>query len=95
VVNPKPYQGKLSTNNGLNFHEAMDVTNVLELLHQLSKISGLRVARKHSIVHHAQRGTAEINKSSSLGSAILELDNTVTTCFVRPKINIGFGGKSQ
>jgi hypothetical protein len=73
----------------------MDVMHVLEFLHHLSKIFRLPIPTKHSIVHHAQGATSEINEHLSLSSTVLKLDNIETTCFVRPEINIGLNNKSH
>jgi hypothetical protein len=73
----------------------VDIAHIFKLVHKLSKILGLRIARKHGIIYHGEGTVAEIKKFSSLGGTILKLDNTATTSLVRPKINIIGSGKTK
>jgi hypothetical protein len=92
VANSHLDQSKLCANHHLSLHEVVDITHILKLAHQVSKIIGLGIPRKHGIVNHGQGIVAEVEESSSLGCSILKLNNTVSTIFVRPKINvIGLG----
>jgi hypothetical protein len=73
----------------------VDIAHVLELVHEFGKILGMRVPRKHGIIHHSQGTVVEVKKFSSLGGSILELSNTSTTIFVCPKINVIGSGKTK
>jgi hypothetical protein len=88
LANLQPDQGQLGTSHHLSLHEVMDVTHILKLTHKLGKIIGLRVPRKHGIIHHGQGTVAEVKKSSSLGSSILKLNNTVSAILIRSKIDV-------
>jgi hypothetical protein len=95
VANFQPDQGKLGTGHHLSLNEVVDVAHILELVHELGKILGLRVPSKHGIVHHSQGTVAEVKKFSSLSSSILKLDNTSTAVFICPKINVIGLGKTK
>jgi hypothetical protein len=73
----------------------VDIAYIPKLVHELSKILGLRITRKHGVVYHGQSVLAEVKKFTSLGSTVLELNNSMTMCFVRPKINIVVPGKTK
>jgi hypothetical protein len=95
MANLQPNQDKLGASHHLSLHKVVDIAHILEFVHEFSKISGLRVPRKHGIIHYSQGTVAEVEKSSSLGGSILKLNNTSTTTFVFQKINIIIFGKTK
>jgi hypothetical protein len=95
MANLQPNQDKLGASHHLSLHKVVDIAHILEFVHEFSKISGLRVPRKHGIIHHGQGTMAEVEKSSSLGGSILKLNNTASAILIRPKINVISLGKTK
>jgi hypothetical protein len=94
VANLYPDKGKFHPGKHLRFDKVLNSFNVFELLYQGRKFFGLGIARKHGLINHTQHFLAAFNKYSSLGSAILKLDNSATAHLICPKINIVVLGKT-
>jgi hypothetical protein len=73
----------------------MDAAHVLKFAHKLGKTIGLRVSRKHGIIHHSQGTSAEVKKFPNLGGSILKLHNTASAVFICPEIAVIRLGNSK
>jgi hypothetical protein len=86
---------KPGASHQLSLHKSMNLMATLEFVHQVRKIRGLRIPRKHSIVYHGQRARAEVEIISNLGCAVLESHNSASAVCVSPEVSIVLSSKPK
>jgi hypothetical protein len=90
-----PDKCKLGSSDHLFPYQTSDIFGTLENVQQFRKFGRLAIVRKHSPINHVQRIIATVDKTSSLGNAILKFHNCAAARLISPKTLTMIKGASQ
>jgi hypothetical protein len=85
-MNAHPSKSKLSSSNQLNPNKMANIFAVPEFSHQVGKILGFRIPRKHSAVNHCQNRPAVFDKFANLRYLVLELNYGKASPMISPEV---------
>jgi hypothetical protein len=76
----------------LNFDKVTNICGTPEFSHQLSKILGCWIPRKHGAINHRLSRSAVLNEFIDLSYSILELNYSKAPPMISPEVDACFGG---